>query len=150
MPALPPVDNRFASGFRSLVGYETIAWRDGYAEIALTIGPQHLNSIAIVHGGVYVTILDAVLGHAACWCDTPGHVRASVTVSLTTSFLKGAREGMRLVARGRLIGVNDRMATCAGDIVDPAGTLCATGQGSFRYLPGSQAAEGFPGAPKQR
>ena len=46
------------SGYRDLIGYRTKAWSEGYGEVELLIGPQHLNSVGIVHGGVYATLLE--------------------------------------------------------------------------------------------
>ena len=57
------------SGFRDLVGYRTTEWREGFAVFEVDIGAQHHNSSGFLHGGVYVTILDAAMGHASTWCS---------------------------------------------------------------------------------
>jgi uncharacterized protein (TIGR00369 family) len=134
---------RKRSGFRELVGYRTKAWREGYGEVELMIGPQHLNSVGIVHGGVYMSMLDVALGHAVAYCTVPGNFRFSTTVSLTTSFLKGAKSGV-LTAVGRIDGIQGRLATGTGEVRDEAGELCAVGQASFLYFPGSERPEGVP------
>ncbi|MEM9029323.1 MAG: PaaI family thioesterase [Pseudomonadota bacterium] len=131
------------AGFRELVGYRVLAWRADFAEIALDLGPQHKNRMGIVHGGVYMTILDAVMGHAATWCSVKGHTRRCVTVSLTTSFLSPARGGC-IHAFGHLIGNENRIGTCRGEVRDACGALLMTAQGAFRYFPGSQHVEGVP------
>ena len=102
---------RKRSGYRQLIGYRTTAWREGYGELQLIIGPQHLNSVGSVHGGVYMSMLDVALGHAVAYCTVPGNFRFSSTVTLTTSFLKGARAGV-LTAIGRIDGL--RGAACDG------------------------------------
>jgi uncharacterized protein (TIGR00369 family) len=107
------------------------------------IGPQHLNSVGIVHGGVYMSMLDVALGHAVAYCTVPGNFRFSTTVSLTTSFLKGAKSGV-LTPVGRLDGIQGRLATGTGEVRDEAGELCAVGQASFLYFPGSERPEGVP------
>ena len=132
---------RKRSGYRQLIGYRTTAWREGYGELQLIIGPQHLNSVGSVHGGVYMSMLDVALGHAVAYCTVPGNFRFSSTVSLTTSFLKGARSGV-LTATGRIDGLQGRLATGTGEVRDEAGDLCAAAQGSFLYLPGSERSEG--------
>lgn len=134
---------RRRSGYRTLIGYRTSAWREGYGEVQLTVGPQHLNTIGIVHGGVYMSLLDVALGHAVAFCTVPGHFRFSTTVSLTTSFLKGAKSGV-LTAIGRVDGVDGRLATGSGEVRDAAGELCAVAQASFLYFPGSERPEGVP------
>jgi len=129
------------SGFRSLVGYRAVTWREAYAEIELRLEGQHMNSLGIPHGGVYMTLLDAAFGHAVTWCPVPGNVRTCVTVSLNTSFLASARSGS-LKAIGRLDGIEGRIATASGEVRDETGRLLAVGQASFLYAPGSERIEG--------
>ncbi len=131
------------SGYRTLLGYRTKAWREGYGEVELTIGPQHMNSINIVHGGVYASLLDAALGHAVSHCAVPGNARFSTTMSLTTTFLRAAKTG-RLTGIGRMEGIEGRVVTATGEVRDETGALCAVGQGSFLYFPGSERPEGVP------
>ncbi len=138
-----------ASGFRSLVGYRTVAWARDYGEIELQLEPRHGNSIGITHGGVYMTIMDAAMGHAATWCAVEGNVRICVTVSLTTSFIAPAK-GNVIRAVGRLHDIHNRIGTVTADVLDENGTLLATGQGAFRYSPGSETYEGVPRAEARR
>jgi uncharacterized protein (TIGR00369 family) len=130
--------------FRALLGYTTRVWREGYGEVELTIREDHLNSMGIVHGGVYVTLLDGAFGHACAWCAVEGHARSAVTVSLTTTFLASAQLGAHLIARGRITGQDGRLVTLTGDVVDQEDRLCATAQASFLYMPGSEHRDGVP------
>jgi uncharacterized protein (TIGR00369 family) len=136
------LDPGIPAGFRNLLGYRTLGWREGYGEIHLDIRPDHLNMLGFVHGGVYATILDAALGHAVAWCAVPGNRRPAVTVTLTTSYLASANSGT-LIAVGRLIHIEGRIATCNGEIRDPAGKLYVRGQASFMYLPGGENRDGI-------
>jgi uncharacterized protein (TIGR00369 family) len=131
------------SGYRSLLGYRTRAWAQGYGEVELQVGPQHMNSIGIVHGGVYASLLDVALGSAVSYCAVPGCARYSTTVSLTTTFLKGATSGL-LTAMGRVESTEGRVATASGQVVDEAGTLLAVAQATFLYFPGSEHPDGVP------
>lgn len=124
------------SGFREAVGYEVRVWREGYAEISLDLEPRHMNRMGIVHGGVYMTILDAAMGHAATHSPDPAHRRRCVTMAMNTSFLASARAG-RITAIGTLVGTDARNATCRGEIRDDAGTVLIVAQASFRYASGS-------------
>jgi uncharacterized protein (TIGR00369 family) len=135
------------SGFRTLVGYTTKVWREGHGEVELIVGPQHLNSIGVVHGGIYAALLDVAMGHAVSFCVVPGNARFSTTVSLSTTFLKGVRDGV-LSAIGHIEGVEGRVATCTGEVRSAEGVLVAAGQGSFLYFPGSERPEGVPRKPK--
>jgi uncharacterized protein (TIGR00369 family) len=129
--------------FRALVGYTTRLWAEGVGEVELPVRDDHLNSMGIVHGGVYVTLLDGAFGLATSWCAVEGHVRSAVTVSLTTTFLAPARPGSgNIIARGRVTAQNGRMVTLQGEVVDGTGTICVVGQASFMYLPGSEHRDG--------
>ncbi len=139
---------RKRSGFRTLVGYTTKAWREGFGEVELVIGPQHLNSIGVVHGGIYAALLDVAMGHAVSYCAVPGNARYSTTVALTTSFLKGIDQGV-LSAVGQVDGIEGRIATCTGEVRNAEGALLATGQGSFLYFPGSERPDGVPRRPRR-
>jgi uncharacterized protein (TIGR00369 family) len=84
---------RKRSGFRMLIGYRTKVWREGYGEVELPLGPQHLNSLGVVHGGIFAALLDVALGHAVSFSPVAGNTRYSTTVSLATSFLESASTG---------------------------------------------------------
>jgi uncharacterized protein (TIGR00369 family) len=140
-PQTRPRGNR--SGFRTLVGYHNTVWAGDGSEIVLEIGEQHMNSMGVVHGGVYATLLDAAIGHAVSWSPVPGHARMAVTLSLTTTYLASARAG-RLRAVGRVIGGEGRFAGATAEVYDQDGRLCASAQASFLYQPGSERPEGVP------
>jgi uncharacterized protein (TIGR00369 family) len=140
-PARPMTMSGKPSGFRSLVGYRAVVWARDYAEIELILGPQHTNSLGILHGGVLMTMMDAAMGHAATWCTVEGNVRICVTVGMTTNFIAQAKTGViRVVAR--LVGTHDRIATATADAFDQDGRLIAAAQASFRYAPGGERYEG--------
>ena len=134
---------RKRSGFRMLIGYRTKVWREGYGEVELPLGPQHLNSLGVVHGGIFAALLDVALGHAVSFSPVPGNTRYSTTVSLSTTFLKSATSGT-LTASGRLEGLIGRMVTATGEVRDEGGALLAVAQGSFLYFPGSEQPGGVP------
>jgi len=144
-PAPAPLEGK-PSGFRSLVGYHPVVWEEGHAVIHMVVRPEHLNSLGIIHGGVYMTLMDAAMGHAVSWASVKGNVRRAVTLSLTTRFVTAAKAGVVINAVGDLVSVDGRMATVEGRVVDAAGTLLATGQSTFMYLPGSERREGVPRA----
>ncbi len=142
-----PIDLGKPSGFKTLVGYRTPVWREGYAEFEVEIGPEHANSSGFLHGGVYMTILDAAMGHASTWCRVDGNVRRCVTLTLNTTFMAVART--RVVrAVGHLISVEGRIATCRAEVVDAGGEICINAQGSYLYMRGSEYIDGVPAAPK--
>jgi uncharacterized protein (TIGR00369 family) len=141
-PKLKPRDpTQKSNKFRALVGYTTRLWAEGVGEVELAVRDDHMNSMGIVHGGVYVTLLDAAFGHATSWCAVEGNVRSAVTVTLSTTYLKPADTPV-VIARGRVVSQSGRMVTLQGEVVDGDGALCVVGQASFMYLPGSEHRDG--------
>jgi uncharacterized protein (TIGR00369 family) len=132
------------SGFKDLIGYRLVTWREGYAEVALDVADKHLNIVGIPHGGVLATLLDTASGYAGCWCSVPGNQRRAVTLSLTTQFIGQARAGTTLTASARTIGGGRRIFFTRAEVHDAAGQLVAHGEGVFRYRSGSESVEGYP------
>ena len=131
------------SGYRDLLGYRAVVWRDGYAEFEIDIDARHLNSNGFLHGGVYVAVLDTAMSYAATWCGVPGNVRRCVTLTMTQSFVATARTPV-VRGIGWLEQVQDRVASCHGEIRDADGKVCVTSLGSYRYMRGSQHVTGVP------
>lgn len=136
-------------GFRKHVGYRTTVWRENYAEVVLDLEAFHGNTHGALHGGVYMTVVDAAMGQAATWCPVKGHIRRCVTVSLSTSFLSAAR-GPRIRVVARLESVAARVAVCRAEVIDGDGNVCATAQGTFRYVKGGEDVRGVPGVRADR
>jgi uncharacterized protein (TIGR00369 family) len=131
------------SGFRQLLGWRILEWRDGEAALTLTIGPRHLNRAGALHGGVIATLIDAAGGHAGTYCPEPGHARRCVTVSLTTQYLAQTKSGV-LTARARVRGGGTRLFIASTEVHDSAGALLAIGEGVYRYRTGSENPRGVP------
>ncbi|WP_119462269.1 PaaI family thioesterase [Rhodospirillaceae bacterium SYSU D60014] len=130
--------------FGRLVGYRLIAWREGYAEVALTVGPDHLNRTGVPHGGLLATLIDTACGYSGCYCTVPGNRRRAVTLSLNTQFVGQARAGDILTAVGRATAGGRRIFFTQCEVRDQAGRLIAQGEGVFRYRCGSETPEGEP------
>lgn len=138
-----PIAAEPPSGFQKHLGYRLTAWREGYAEMEIDIGPHLLNRNGLTHGGVYMTLLDVVCGYAVTWCAVPGNIRRTTTIAMTTTFLRSVRQGT-LRAVGRVRGGGRKTVGCTGELFDDEGNLVAIAQGSYRYLMGTENPEGIP------
>jgi uncharacterized protein (TIGR00369 family) len=127
--------------FVEALGFELRRFEGGEAEIAYTPQPAHLNSFAVVHGGVSMTLLDVVMAHAARSVnrDVEGGGPGVVTIEMKTTFMRPG-EG-RLVAVGRLLHQTATMAFVEGSVytVNAGGegegrALCAHATGTFKYV----------------
>ena len=123
------------------MAYRTKVWREGYGEVELPLGAQHLNSLGVVHGGVFASLLDVALGHAVSFSPVPGNTRYSTTC-LFPPLSKAPQADIDGV--GPAGGVTGRMVTATGEVRDEAGALLAVAQGSFLYFPGSEQPAGVP------
>jgi uncharacterized protein (TIGR00369 family) len=142
-PAPLPTLTDAPSGFRQLVGYRLAEWSNGNAVLTLTIGPRHLNRGGVVHGGVMTTLIDAAGGYAGCHCALAGHVRRTVTVSLSTQFLAQVSSGT-IMARARVRGGGRKIFVASVEVTDKDGRVLAIGEGVYRYRGGSETPEGVP------
>jgi len=85
------------SPFQETIGWRLVRWEDGDAELAYRILPEHLNRGGILHGGIYATLLDSVMGYAAI--GRPKQLAEGtskprgVTLSFTVNYLDMVHEG---------------------------------------------------------
>lgn len=118
--------------FLQHLGLEFIQMQDGHAELALVLQPEHMNSWRVTHGGVTMTMLDAVMSMAGRSLDP--HARAGVTVEMKTSFLQPAGQaGERLTAKGKAFHRSTTMCFCDGEVWN-GDKLVARAMGTFKYL----------------
>ncbi len=113
------------------LGVEFISTGNGTAEVALNLAPQHLNSWAVAHGGVIMSLLDVAMAVAgrSLLPDAGG----GVTVEMKTSFLQPGKEGARLTATGHAFHRSNTMAFCEGEVRDDQNKLIAKSLGTFKY-----------------
>lgn len=82
--------------FQELVGYDIL--NDGHGlHFRLPIRRDHLNPHGVLHGGVTLTLLDAVGGRALVGRPLPDSgqiIRSSVTVTLTVDFMRAVSTGI--------------------------------------------------------
>jgi len=110
----------------------------------LDIGPQHLNRVGYVHGGVLCTMIDAAACCAGLYSPPDSPTRYAVTLSLTTQFTRPVRTG-RLTVVGKVISANRTIYTGEAHIFNTENQLVAHGIGTFSWRPGSRP-EDAPGA----
>jgi uncharacterized protein (TIGR00369 family) len=120
--------------FVEQLGLELHALGDGDSELQLQLQPDQLNSWAVAHGGVLMTLLDVAMATAARSIHKheadmgPG----VVTIEMKTAFMQPAQG--RLSARGKLLHRSATMAFCEASVFNAEGDLCAHATGTFKYL----------------
>jgi uncharacterized protein (TIGR00369 family) len=98
---------------------------DGFVKFKARPDHRHLNPAGGVHGGVYATILDSVMGNAVHTKLEAGVGYA--TVDLTVKMLAPMSVDQDLFGEGRVIHIGKRTAVADGRITDQGGKLLAHG-----------------------
>lgn len=117
------------------LGFRMTGWSPDYAAFEMPLAPFHMNRYGIPHGGVYMTLLDTVMGYCGCYTGEPDAPRFAMTLTLTTNFV-GRPQGAVLKAEARRIGGGKRTFFAEGLLTDDRGTTVATASGAFRYRSG--------------
>ena len=112
------------------LGVEFISAANGRSVVALDLTDWHLNSWAVAHGGVFMSLLDVAMAVAA-WSLNAG-AEGGVTVEMKTSFLQPAKAGSRLIASGHAFHSSRTLAFCEGEIRDTDDRLIAKAMGTFK------------------
>lgn len=126
---LPP-----ASGYAKLIGYKLRDRALSYAELELTVEPQHLNRLDVPHGGVLATLIDTATGIAVALSKGPDSIVPAVTISLSMQFLGQAKLGDVLIAKGRHIGGGRTIGYATAEVTTQDGKPVARGDATFRIL----------------
>lgn len=128
------------------LGAELVAWSEGAAVVEAQVAPPMLNRQNVAHGGALMTLMDAAMGYAGCYCPYPGRVRHAFTLSLTTNFIAAGRAATRLRTEARQIGGGRSVYFAQADIWDAEDRLVASATGAFKYRGESGALFGMPRA----
>jgi uncharacterized protein (TIGR00369 family) len=113
------------------LGVEFLSSGEGLAVAALNLEPRHLNSWAMAHGGVLMSMLDVVMAVAGRTLF-PG-ATGGMTIEMQTTFLQPASALSRLTATGHAYHRSHTMAFCEAEIRDQDARLVAKSTGIFKY-----------------
>jgi uncharacterized protein (TIGR00369 family) len=130
-PPLPDLAHAIRHGFHHEVGFKIDLARSGRGTSTVTgrVEPRHLNINSVVHGGVYATILDTAMGAAVISVLNPGETAA--TTSLYIDFLRAAREGDPLTARGEVLRRGRHFVFAQGDLYGEGGRRLGQARGTW-------------------
>jgi len=142
-------------GFHHEVGFRVVPERSGrgYCTVAGRVERRHLNINGVVHGGVYATILDTAMGGSVVSLLTEEETTA--TTSLYVEFLRAAREGEVLSARGEVLRRGRHIAFAEGELLGTHGERLSQARGTW-YIwsaaepPRGGASSGRPNATARR
>ncbi len=127
-------------GFHQEVGFRVVAEKSGrgFCTVSGRVEHRHLNINGVVHGGVYATILDTAMGASVVSLLTEDETTA--TTSLYVEFLRAAREGDTLSARGRVLRRGRHVAFAEGDLIGADGQQLSQARGTWYIWASSERA----------
>ena len=130
-PPLPDLVHAARHGFHHEVGFAIDFERSGRGVCTVTgrVERRHLNINSVVHGGVYATILDTAMGAAVL--SVLGEGETAATTSLYVEFLRAAREGDTLTARGEVLRRGRHFAFAEGDLYGEDGRRLSQARGTW-------------------
>lgn len=118
--------------FVTHLGFELELFDGGASAIGYTPRPEHLNSFAVAHGGVCMTLMDVTMAVAARSVQKDMGV---VTIEMKTSFMRPAPgDGSKLTSKGRLIHRTATLAFTEATLYDAQGRACSHSTGTFKYV----------------
>lgn len=113
--------------FVSHLGFQIALFEEGNVILELPIGNHLLNVNNTVHGGVYATMLDNILG-----MTFRSIVKYPVlTMNLNIHYIDSIHEG-KMVATAKLLKQGYKTLVGEGGITDGNGKLLAKGIGTFK------------------
>jgi len=124
-----------ASTFHRAFGMRLEHVAEGEVDLSLEAGPEHLNLMGTVHGGVLATLADSATGLAYRTVLEPGTTFTTIQLSLT--YLTAGRAG-RIAARGRVVKRGRRTGYAEADVVDGKGKLLARATALLAVTPEPQ------------
>ena len=104
---------RDANPFFSLMGIDVVRVEAGRAVLRMEIRPDMYNGMGWLQGGMFTALGDEAM--ALALYPVLSRNEGIATISESTSFIKGAREGV-LIAEGRVIKKGRRIAFAEGDV----------------------------------
>ena len=116
-----------------------LAW--GRSRLVVEVRKDHLQPFGMVHGGVFLSLIDA----AAFWAVYPclDEEDGMTTVELKLNYLSPAVEG-RLEAEGRTVKVGRTLSLAEASVTDGKGRLFAHGTATLMRIRGLELQETDP------
>lgn len=121
---------------------------NGVCTVVGRVETRHLNINAVVHGGVYATALDTAMGAAVLSLLQEGETAA--TTSLYVEFLRAAREGDELTARGEVLRRGKHIAFAEGNLFDATGRRLSQARGTWYIWSAPEDRAGTVAEPRRR
>lgn len=125
----PPHDPVNRNPFLKMVGATLEEAAGGRARYTLDLRPELINVHHAAHGGVIMTVFDAVMASAAV--SKHDFTTVVMTIDMSISFMRPGTG--RLTIHGRVTGGGATISFCEAEIVNEDGEMVAKALGSFKH-----------------
>src|SRR5216684_999788 len=126
-PEWPERFNSAAEGWLQAMGVTITHATDEEVRAELTVGPEHLQSYGIVHGGVHCGLIESLASIGAALFALP-RGQSVVGLENSTSFVRAVRAGAKLHAVSTPITRGRRTQVWEARVFDQDDRIVATGR----------------------
>ncbi|AUW93573.1 MAG: PaaI family thioesterase [Sulfobacillus thermotolerans] len=121
--------------FFSWAGLRIVEAKGGKSTVELDVAHHHRGGggTDAVNGGIMAYMFDELLGVAVRSAWTPG-VIGQVTITLNIQYLKMVKANKIVTGHGRVTRQGATTVFVEGEILDEAGTICATCTGIYKLF----------------
>lgn len=115
--------------YLEFLGFQLIAWQEGFARLEMPVRPEHRNTVGYLHGGVIASLLDIVGAVAGSYGIADKFV--SVTINLNCNYM-APHKSDKVIAEGELQRTTSSLLFTQAKLLDPNhDLLCATATGTY-------------------
>ncbi len=119
-----------SSPFNNYLGIKLEKYEEGSVVYSIKVTPDHKNVNQAIHGGVYFSILDTVMG-ATVRSVTKNPI---TTINSTINFIAPLKEGDQMIASANLVRSGKSIAFAEGEVKDCNGLVLAKSVGTFKII----------------
>lgn len=119
-----------SSPFNNYLGIKLESFEKGAVCYSLKVNESHKNVNAAIHGGVYFSILDSVMGATIRSAAN----KPVITINTTINFLAPLTDGDQMIASGKIIQQGKSIIIAEGEVKDRNGKLLAKTVGTFKFI----------------
>src|SRR6266852_3674900 len=140
-PEWPERFNSAAEGWLQAMGVTITHATDEEVRAELTVGPEHLQSYGIVHGGVHCGLIESLASIGAALYALP-RSQSVVGLENSTSFIRAVRAGATLRAVAVPVTRGRKTQVWEAKVEDGEGRIVATGRVRLLCLEKDEALAG--------
>ncbi|WP_257350409.1 PaaI family thioesterase [Pseudalkalibacillus decolorationis] len=119
------------SPFFKLLGFRFVELTEDEVILELPIEEKLLNTAGNLHGGVYATLIDNIIGLKL----RSMYGQPMITVDLNVKYIAPINRG-RITAKAKVFGNGRKIKMGEGEVYDQDGNLLAKGYGTFKVVKG--------------